>query len=246
MNEELQRILMDPNISDEDKCKAIFKGEEFECIGCGEKIYWRGACDACIDKFERKGEPKNKREEVEAIGVMPSMSDASWGNWVDPKKLKTTTGPHTVAEINSRITRLRNWKGVPHLVVLSGPPGTGKTHMAIATLRRRIELKGYKGCMFLRGDRLVDALQNATDVVDRAWNVRLLVIDDFGPKLSAEFRRDMVASFICRRIDYGKPVLITTNLTGGDIEAIDERLASRMQEALVVLTQGLKDWRGTA
>jgi hypothetical protein len=41
-------------------------------------------------------------------------------------------------------------------------------------------------------------------------------------------------------------VLITTNLTGGDIEAIDERLASRMQEALVVLTQGLKDWRGTA
>lgn len=239
----VMRVVCDPSAADEQKCGAIFGGAVLQCNGCAAEIRWPGVCDECSKRFATSISQMTIPQLLVSVGVPVPMSKASWEDWVEPRNLATAADGVTVHEITTRTNRLRDWNGIPTLVVISGPAGTGKTHLAVATVRRRIESKGHYGVLFITNERLIDALMNARDAVDAAWHARLLVIDDFGRGIGVDFKLDMLCSFICRRVDYGKPTILTTNLTGVDIKQIDERLHSRMYEGAVVTTRGLRDWR---
>jgi DNA replication protein DnaC len=114
-----------------------------------------------------------------------------------------------------------------------GPPGTGKTHLAIAALRVLLS-RGHEGIFFDYQNLLEriragysEALGTSSREAYRiALEVEVLLLDDLGAHRVTDWVEDTVTSIVTYRYNHRKPVIATTNLAdpnaGG---ALFEKLA---------------------
>ena len=143
-------------------------------------------------------------------------------------------------------------KWPPSNLLISGPCGSGKTHLAISILRQMIENGRWLYVWFIPATDLLleiksafepDSRMNEADIIDKYVDMDFLVIDDLG----AEYLTDWVIStfyrIIDRRFREAVPTLITTNLSNEEIEArFGARIASRISNYTMVRLQG-RDYR---
>lgn len=151
-----------------------------------------------------------------------------------------------------RLSRFRDWRGDDgegSLVFLTGRPGCGKTHVAVATLRRWIEA-GKRGATFLvTGEFLADMKNGFRDgtaqgIMRRAQGDSLLVIDDLGSEMATDWVRDSMYMLVNYRLNHMKPTVITSNLRLGEIaETYHSRLASRLAGEFAIDMNILPDHR---
>ncbi|MCK5610009.1 ATP-binding protein [Candidatus Pacearchaeota archaeon] len=120
-------------------------------------------------------------------------------------------------------------------VVLSGTPGLGKTHLAVASLLHM--MKRYeKKPLFLSAPELFVELRdriknNVTEqsIIDRYLRAPLLVIDDLGVETKTDRSVETFYSIIDGRSRSNKQIIITSELTIKEIgEIYGDRLASRL------------------
>ncbi len=104
-------------------------------------------------------------------------------------------------------------------LLLIGEPGTGKTHLAVAALRRILE-KGFE-CLFCDYQNLLDRIRSGYDAnsnsSDReayrvALDAEVLLLDDLGAHRVTEWVEDTVTSIVTYRCNNRKPLIATTNL----------------------------------
>ena len=129
---------------------------------------------------------------------------------------------------------------------MAGPPGTGKTHAAVAELRERMIFGGGRWVFlpdWIAACRSADDPQEAEDLFGRTANIRgLLVIDDLAPrKQETEFALELVDRLVDRRYRHGSPTIITTNLPPAEIIArLGERVLDRLRAGQWI------EWSGTS
>jgi len=229
--------------ADYDKWIAYrFGGATFHCRFCGVDIKHPGMCSICEEAQDRPSAPIHER--LTAFGVPSEMAGCGWNNWVEPQIKNKSLHD----ECARSIALIREWQGKPPLLMLSGIPGIGKTHMAVATLARRIKAKGGAGVTWLRYPKICEMLKNGETITknplkDTLRDRRLLVIDDFGQGYTTAWMGLEIFAVICDRIDNGRPTIITTNLIPRDIEEISSALRSRLHASLVLKSNGMEDWR---
>jgi DNA replication protein DnaC len=115
----------------------------------------------------------------------------------------------------------------PGGLLLIGEPGTGKTHLAVAALRRIIR-SGREG-LFSDYQSLLDRIRTGYDSSsnssDReayrtALDADVLLLDDLGAHRVTDWVQDTVTSIITHRCNNKKPLIATTNLPDPDAKSV--------------------------
>lgn len=111
-------------------------------------------------------------------------------------------------------------------LVFHGPPGVGKTHLAVAMLKATIRDKGARGYFFQTTEllRLVRETYNRSvdetemEVLRPVLEADVLVLDDLGVEKTSEWVHETLGLVINARYNSRRATIITSNL----VDAIDQ------------------------
>ncbi len=124
---------------------------------------------------------------------------------------------------------------------LHGPFGVGKTHLAVAAASER-EDRGDEVFFatvadlldYLRATFAPESEVTHDDLLDRIRNADVLVLDDMGAERSTPFAEDKLFQIVGYRYEERLPTIITTSQQIEAIAAARPRIASRLQDNMVV------------
>ena len=126
-------------------------------------------------------------------------------------------------------------------IIISGQPGTGKTHTVVAIYKQLIE-KGVS-VAFAR-PKTVGDFQSIERYYKQLEKQDVLIYDDMGTELRKDFIMDMLYVLFDKRLSSNKSVMITTNMTHNTFaQRIGKRIHSRFMEKNFFLEIEGEDYR---
>ncbi len=105
-------------------------------------------------------------------------------------------------------------------LLLHGPQGVGKTHLAVGVLKEVIRSKGARGFFYETREflRLVRDTYNRSvnetemSVLEPVLNAELLVLDDLGAERTSEWVQETIGLVVNTRYNAKRPTIFTSNL----------------------------------
>jgi len=168
---------------------------------------------------------------LERAGVPNAFRTRDFGNFrVDSKH------PSLLRAKNSVLRYSEEYPAVDGGLLIMGPSGTGKTHLAVA-LCKKLMAKKRTDCFFvdfresLREYSYLQTQEKREEFLGFLSIVELLIIDDFASRNLTEWEDDFVFRLINRRYGDGLPLVLTTVFKGKELEEkIGVRMRSRLYE----------------
>ena len=120
-------------------------------------------------------------------------------------------------------------------LLLWGGVGTGKTFLAgciaNALMEQEVPVRMTNFARIL--NELNSSFSGRNDVVDRLCRYPLLIIDDFGMERGTEYALEQIYSIVDSRYRSQKPLIVTTNLTLGEIRYPQDTAHARIYDRLL-------------
>lgn len=197
------------------------------------------ACNCVVANNRREAEEKRKRDRMQYLDGMrrTGFPDAEMRKWTFDNDDGGNANLMSIARkyvANFDVMR-SNGTGL----LLYGSVGCGKSFAAACIANALID-RGTP-CMMTNFTRIINRLQESFDgrqkYIDNLSRFDLLVIDDMAVERNTEYVWEQVMTIIDARYRSGLPVVVTTNLTIGELaEPADirrQRVYSRLKEMCV-------------
>ena len=121
---------------------------------------------------------------------------------------------------------------------LLGPPGIGKTHLAVAVLRRVIVTKGARGLFYDTRDllRVIRSTYNPLvqtaemDILRPVMEADLLVLDDLGSEKTSEWVEETMNLIVNTRYNERRHTIFTSNFEDTPDDAAADHNAESLKE----------------
>jgi len=171
----------------------------------------------------QRNDDRNRRQELRRLSQLQGLEDKTFESF----EAETPDLDRALHAVRTYGDDMSGW------LVLSGPCGTGKTHLA-AAVANSVLATGRQTVMFSVVPDLLDHLRTTydpnqgVDYDDRFQEIRntyLLVLDDLGTENATPWAKEKLYQIINHRYNERLPTVITTNQRE---DAIDERIISRM------------------
>ncbi|WP_233096226.1 ATP-binding protein [Alicyclobacillus sp. SO9] len=141
-------------------------------------------------------------------------------------------------------------------ILLSGPVGVGKTHLAAAISLKLLEQEFrivFGTVTSLLGQirhTFDDSKEREADVFNRLTQCDLLVIDDIGKEKVTEWTEQTLFEIINSRYENNRSLVLTSNVSIADIRKRYQNVGDALTSRLLEMCQGIKmdgsDWRKKA
>jgi DNA replication protein DnaC len=151
---------------------------------------------------------------------------------------------------NAVVLKAIEWKPGAKGLMISGHPGTGKTHLlaAMAINNAENERGDFKFYRFSYWSDLMRS-QNHDEIketMQETMRCDYLYFDDIGTNAITDFLDDKLCSVLDHRLEWNLPTFFTTNTPGREIEKIlSARVISRLSQLCewVNIPKNAEDWR---
>jgi DNA replication protein DnaC len=210
---------------------------------CGRAEVWSG-CAACVED-ERRAEAE--RAAAAAAQALKAKLEESMRRSSLPERFVGQTFETYVAETPEQTKALGIVRSFAEdfdrharagsTLILSGKPGTGKSHLACAAIQA-IAPKRFG--MYVTTMGLIRMVRETwrkgserteADVLDDLARVDLLVIDEVGVQYGTEGEKVILFEILDQRYSYRKPSILLTNLGAPDFKLfIGDRIHDRLRE----------------
>ena len=144
-------------------------------------------------------------------------------------------------------------------LLLIGPPGIGKTHIAVAVLRQVVLEKGVRG-LYYDTRHLLSTIRSTynpvtrtseVDILSPVMEAELLVLDDLGAERPTDWVEETMNLIVNTRYNDRRPTIFTSNYENSeDDEDLDSllvrvgfRMYSRLREMCEFLSYSGPDYR---
>jgi len=142
-----------------------------------------------------------------------------------------------------------HWPAVDAGLLISGPVGVGKTHLAVAILNELVDAKGATA-LFCDFSDLLDRIQasfgkgseeNQDDIVAPYRDAQLLVLDELGARRPSDWVREVLYGLLNTRYNRGRLTILTTNFgdepDGRGGETLEMRVGPPVRSRLYEMCQ---------
>lgn len=254
-------------LQQDDGYKVYDTGERVSCMDCGQQlpvtmtVYWLfdeerkrierpTYCEECISKQAEREEKRRRMEQIRKLFDMsklgPRFEQCKFENWKHRKELAVA-----LKICKDYAASFREAKLTGQGLVLMGPRGTGKTHLAAAiaaelmqnlysvifqpvpVLLKRIQAT-YRKHAEEQEDKLLAALASCD----------LLILDDVGAEKWTEWVESTLFTIIDERYRHMLPLVITTNCSMEELEAqIGGRSFDRLVEVCRFVRMDAESYR---
>ncbi len=234
------------------KQKSLFGGQYItwltpdpcDCPGAvahAEEIYQQDVAEEIRRQEERQ--KKERARLLKKSGLPARYHGATFGS------AKVTDQSREAYEKAHKFTR-----GEMAGLLISGPVGTGKTHLAACIANDfldRLKWVTFGGVIDLLG-RIARSYSEAAQeeewqILDELYSVPLLVLDDLGKEKVSEWVEQTLYRVVDSRYRENRPLVVTTNFTMETLEGrypeVGPALVSRLVEMCEGVYLGGADWR---
>lgn len=210
-------------------CGAAKEKRELPYLGGIMKEFWLYPC-GCAEKRDQEESAKRAADDaLEAIqsntrrverqyreaGILRGMMGHTFERWDARPELADS-----VAVVKKYADKLPQYVAEGRGLLLTGEPGTGKTHLATAIIHRAIE--GGIDAQIVNSTELLRSLRpaaaNPEETEERYRTIALLVIDDLGKEKYSAWVEEVLYHIINFRLNDCRATVITTNFSSAELE----------------------------
>lgn len=221
----------------------------------------RSNCPKCVAiAAAADAEDKRRRAEAERLhrigrlldisGIPARFSDRTLSNYA-----ATDRGQKFALTVCNRfVSGFPEQAKIGRSLVMTGSPGTGKTHLACAVIRGVIEGYAVRSKFVTVSDMLReiketyrrDSEKSERDVMEQYSGIGLLVIDELGVQVGSEHEKLLLFEVLNTRYQELLPTVLISNLSADDLEEfLGHRVMDRYRECGVVLAFDWASYRGS-